>query len=111
MKAPVPVEELTRSKDYLALRFPQLFETTRQIARRLAELVVYNLDESQLRAYVPRVQAITAEDVLAAAKRYIQPDKFAVIIVGDRQAIERDVRALNLGHVTTLSVTDLMGPP
>ena len=111
MRAPVPAEEFARSKDYLALRFPQRFETTSQIARRLAEVVVHDLDESQLRAYVQRVQSITTEDVLATAKQYIQPDKFAVIIAGDRQAIERDVRALNLGPVTTLSVTDVMGPP
>ena len=33
----------------------------------------------------------------AAAQKYIQPEKFAVVIVGDRKVIEPAIKALNLG--------------
>ena len=42
---------------------------------------------------------VTAADVQKAAARYIQPDKMAVVIVGDRKAIEPGIAALNLGRL------------
>jgi phosphotransacetylase len=52
--------------------------------------------------------AVTAEDVLRAAQRYIQPDKFAVVIVGDRKAIETGIRGLKLGPVQIVAIDDVM---
>jgi hypothetical protein len=42
------------------------------------------------------------------ADKYIQPDKFAVVIVGDRKLIEARVRALNLGPVSVVTAEDVM---
>jgi hypothetical protein len=36
------------------------------------------------------------------ADTYVQPGKFAVVIVGDLKTIEPGLRALNLGPVTVL---------
>ncbi len=49
-------------------------------------------------------------DTQKAAARYIQPDKFAVVIVGDRKVVETGIRALNLGPVEVLSVDQVLGP-
>ena len=40
----------------------------------------------------------------------ILPDRFAVVIVGDRQKIEAGVRALKLGPVTVMTVEQALGP-
>ena len=45
-----------------------------------------------------------------AAATYIQPDKFAVVVVGDRKVIEPGIRALNLGPVRVMCVDEAMGP-
>ena len=106
MLKPVPADEITRAKNYLALGYPRDFETTRDIAAELADMVVYDLPADYFNTYVQKIQAVTPEQVQAAAKKYIQPDKFAVVIVGDRKTIEAPVRALNLGPVSFMSVTD-----
>jgi hypothetical protein len=46
--------------------------------------------------------------VQRAAERYIQPDKFAVVVVGDRKVIEPRITALNLGPVKTVSIEEVL---
>ena len=41
--------------------------------------------------------AVTAEQAQAAAQKYIQMDKIAVLAVGDRAKIEADMKKLSLG--------------
>ena len=43
-----------------------------------------------------------------AAERYIQPDKFAVVMVGDCKAIEPGIKALNLGPITTVTIDEVL---
>jgi predicted Zn-dependent peptidase len=107
---PVPPDELARAKSYVALHYPAQFETTGDISRRLEEMIVYKLPTDYFSTYVSNIQAVTSADVHRVATKYIQPDKFAVVIVGDRKAIEADVKALNLGPVKTLSIDDVLGP-
>jgi len=105
--APLSAEELDKARNYLALGFPRDFETTGDLARRLEELYVFDLPEEYYAEYVARVQAVTAADVARVAKAYIQPDRFAVVVVGDRSIVEAPVRALKLGTVTIVSVEEV----
>ena len=50
---------------------------------------------------------MTAADVKRVADKYIQPDKFAVVIIGDRKAIEPGIKALNLGPLTVVAPADI----
>ena len=61
-------------------------------------MFVYNLPTTTSRRHVERIRAVTPADVQRVAERYIQPDKFAVVVVGDRKVIEPGIRALNLGR-------------
>src|SRR5262249_44656763 len=42
---PAPAEEVTRAKNYVALRFPEGFESTADISSRLEQLLVYHLPD------------------------------------------------------------------
>ena len=103
----VPDDELEKAKRYIALSFPGKFETTGDLADKLEELAVYALPDETFATYIERVQKVTARDLQKAAIRLIQPRKLAVVIVGDRKAIEASVRALRLGPVTILPTEDL----
>jgi zinc protease len=100
-------EELAKAQNYLALQLPRSFETQRAAANALAQMYVYDLPPDYYETYGRRVTAVTAEDVKRAADKYIQPEKFAVVIVGDRKAIEAGVRALNLGPVTVIDTAEI----
>jgi len=49
--------------------------------------------------FVSGINAVTAADVQRVAQRYIDPDKFDIVIVGDRSQIEAGLKALNEGPI------------
>ena len=104
---PVPPDELAKARNYVALGFPGEFETTRDMARKLEELVIYNLPDTTFSDFVPSVTAVTAADLQRAAARFIQPERMAVVVVGDLKVIEGPIRALNLGPITRVPVDSL----
>jgi len=107
---PVPAEEVTRAKHYVSLRYPLGFETTGDIAARLEQALVYHLPEDYFSTYVQRIEAVTPADVQRVAQRYIVPGRFAVVIAGDRAAIEPGIKALNLGPIKIMTIDDVFGP-
>ena len=110
IRQPVPADELSRAKNYISLRFPSGFESTTDISRRLEDAVVYRLPDDYFSTYVSNIGAVTAADVQRVAMKYIQPDRFAVVVVGDRKVIEPAIRALNLGAIKSLGIDDVFGP-
>ena len=104
---PVPPDELAKARNYVALGFPGEFETTSDMARKLEELVIYNLPDTTFSNFVPAVTAVTAADLQRAAARFIQPERMAVVVVGDLKVIEGPIRALNLGPITRVPVDSL----
>jgi predicted Zn-dependent peptidase len=108
IQQPIPAAELERAKNYLALGFPAGFETTGSVAAQIGELIIYGLNESAFSEYVGKIQAITVADAARAAKQYVQPDKFAVIVVGDLSKIEAPIRAANLGPVRVVPVDEIL---
>ena len=75
--------------------------------RKLEELVVYSLPDSTFTDFVAQVSKVSAADLQRIAARYIQPDKMAVVIVGDRKVIEGPVRNRNLGPVNFVAIDEL----
>ena len=104
----VPDAELDKAKRYLQLQLPGEFETTGDIASQLIPVVVHGLPLDYYNSYVQRIEAVTAANVQRVAERYVDPSKLAVVVVGDRKAIEAGLRSLNLGE---LSIRDLTGQP
>ena len=109
IRQPIPAEELTRGKNYVSLALPADFETTADVSRRLEEALVYKLPDDFFSRYVPNVTAVMPADAQRVAQTYIQPDRMAVVVVGDRKTIEPAIRALNLGPITVLTIDDVFG--
>ena len=110
IKQTVPADELTRARRYISLRYPLGFETSGDIATRLEQAIVYRLPDDYFATYVRKIESVTAADVQRVAQKYIDPAHFAVVIAGDRSAIEPGIRALNFGPITNLTVDDVFGP-
>lgn len=104
----VPETELEKAKRYLQLQLPGEFEATGDIASQLIPVVVHGLPLDYYNSYVQRIEDVAVADVQRVAQQYVDPSKFAVVIVGDRKAIEAGLRALNMGE---LSIRDMAGQP
>lgn len=103
---PVDSVELDRARAYLALSLAGEFETTSQVANQVADLLQFNLPLTWYNDFVPRIMAVTAADVQRVARKYLNPDRMTVVVVGDVAAIRPGIEALHYGPV---SVVDLTG--
>ena len=106
----VPGEELERAKNFVALRFPERFESVASIARQLGELYVYDLPLDYYHHFTRRILSVTSRDVQRVAREHVDPDRIAIVLVGDRSKIEAGVRALKLGPIETMNVEQVLGP-
>lgn len=107
---PVPADELARAKNYIALRFPGGFETSGDISRRLEDALTYRLPDDYFANYVQNIQNVTVADVQRVAKKYIDPARLAVVIVGDVKSVEAGVKSLNLGPIKPMTIDEVFGP-
>jgi zinc protease len=103
---PVDPVELERAKAYLALGLAGEFETTTQMAGQVGGLIRFGLPFTYYDGYVPRIMAVTADDVRRVARQYVRSDRFTIVVVGDIAAIRAGIEALKLGPV---SVRDMAG--
>ncbi len=105
----VPNEELTRAKNYVALGYPKDFQTIASIADALEELVQYNLPDSFFNTYIEKILAVSTSDVKRVAQKYIDPERIAIIVVGDRGKILDGMKALQLGPIHERSIEEILG--
>ena len=94
--AAMPADELKRSKDALTYSLPGAFETSVSTAASLANIYTYDLGVDYYATYAESVYAVTSEQALAAAKKYLVPERFVIVAIGDRSKIEADLKKLNL---------------
>ena len=86
---------------------PRSFETTRGTSDALTQAWIYDLPADYYTTFADRVKAVSAADVKRVADKYVQPDKFAIVIVGDRKSIEPGLKALNLGALTVVDPAEI----
>ncbi|MQA89123.1 MAG: hypothetical protein GEU90_02630 [Gemmatimonas sp.] len=98
-EAEIRPDELADARQYVAGTFPLRLETTDGVASRLAELAIYDLPDSYLDDFAERVLAVTADEVLQAARQHIHPDRLAIVIVGDPDPLRPQLESLNLGPI------------
>jgi zinc protease len=96
---PMKPEELTLAKDSQARSLPGMFETTGGEAGALAEIYMYNLPGDYFSKLPGQLNAVTAEEAEAAAKKYLHPNDMILVCVGDRAKIEPELAKLNLGEI------------
>jgi predicted Zn-dependent peptidase len=94
---PIRSEELEFNKNYLTRGYPARFETPSDMAGQLETLVQFQLPDEYFNTVLPGIMAVSAEDVVRVARKYLDLERLAVIVVGDRSQIEADLRALPIG--------------
>jgi predicted Zn-dependent peptidase len=75
--------ELDGIKNYLSGVFVLQNSSRQGLIGQLAFVDLHGLGDEYLSTYVQKVYAVTPEQVTAASKKYIDPDRMAIVVVGD----------------------------
>ena len=79
---PVSQSELEDSKSNYIGRLPLSLESNSGVANSILNLERFHLGLDYLQRYPELVNQVTCEDILAAAKTYIDPEKLVVVSAG-----------------------------
>jgi zinc protease len=97
--APPTAAELHAARDYLVGVFPLRFETPPAVIGALAGLLIHDLPLDELDRYRPGIEAVTAADVEKAAREHIDPERLAIVLVGDADAILPTLEGAEIGSI------------
>ncbi len=89
--------ELTAARDFLVGVFPLRFETPSAVVGALSGIFVHGLPDDELARYRERIESVTAAAVQTAAAAHIDPERLAIVVVGDADAVAGDLEAAGLG--------------
>lgn len=77
--------EIEEAKAYLTGSFPLKLDTNAKIGNFLVFIEYYNLGLDYFEEYPKKIQAITKDDIIRAAKKYIDPENYVIVAVGNQK--------------------------
>jgi zinc protease len=101
---PVTDDELTTAKDALVQGLPSTFASVSGINGAITSLWKQGLPDDYYHQYAKAVRAITKDDVVRVARKYIDIDHLAIVIVGDRATIEDPLKATDIAPIVRLDI-------
>jgi len=93
-REPVSEQELNAARDYMINSFMFGFTSPASIVSQRARLEFYGYPDNYLENYRSAIARVTREDVLNAAKKYLKPGAFKLVVVGDAARFEAPLSSL-----------------
>ena len=84
----VPEPELADARSYLSGVFSLGLATQDGLLAQIATVALNDLPDDYLETYRDKVRALTPDDLLATARKYLDSANMQVVVVGDRTQIE-----------------------
>ncbi|REJ79160.1 MAG: insulinase family protein [Acidobacteria bacterium] len=107
---PLEGEEYESIMRNMSLRLPGRFETLSSLEGAAVDMVNEGLPADYWSRYAGRVRNQSADQLNAAAARYVRPDEIIWIIVGDLAKITDGVKSLGYGDVVRLDADGKVMP-
>lgn len=85
---PVKDSELNDTKSYIVGSFPLRMDSNTKMAELLALIEFYELGLDYFTDYPKRVNAVTKEDILRIAKKYLDPKNYLLVVVAKQKEAE-----------------------
>jgi zinc protease len=101
---PVTPDELKIAKDALVQRLPGTFASVGAINSAITSLWIQGLPDDYYQQYTKAIGAITADDVVRVAKKYLDLEHLAIVIVGDRASIQAPLTATRVAPIVLLDI-------
>ena len=100
---PPSAAEMKKAKDQVMNSFIFNYDTPQKVLNEQVTLAFYGYPPDYLEKFRTGIERVTAADVTRVAQKYIEPDKLAIVVVGNKADIQPPLSAL--GTVTNLDIT------
>jgi zinc protease len=107
---PISNSELEAAKGYLLGHLALEFETSDGVASQVLDLLIHNLPLDYWNRYPQKIQALTAGEVWEVTKRYLDPDRNVIVLVGNIAGLAKDLKKLGKVRVVPLADVDFGSP-
>ncbi|MBK9981602.1 MAG: insulinase family protein [Saprospiraceae bacterium] len=84
---PVTQKELELAKSFISGAFARSLENPQTVANFALNTLMYGLPADYYQTYLQRLAAVTVDDVARMAKKYINPDKARIVVVGNKDEV------------------------
>jgi predicted Zn-dependent peptidase len=98
-------EEMRKGTEGYVNSFVFNFDSKSEVVNRMMNYDFYSLPEDFLFQEKEKVEQVTADAVVAAAKNNLHPDQLRVLVVGKKDDFEVPLEELGLGAVTEIDLT------
>lgn len=85
---PVPEPELADARNYVSGVFSLGLATQDGLLSQLATVALNDLPDDYLETYREKIRALTADDLLTTARKYLDSANLQIVVVGDRTQVE-----------------------
>src|SRR3954453_8800597 len=96
-------DELDLARRYRAGIFPINFAGSPAVAGGLSDLVVHDFADDHFDRLREQIQAVTVDEVNAAAASRLRPDDLVHVVVGDASVVADGLREIGLGPVEVVT--------
>jgi zinc protease len=97
----VSPKELSETQSFYDGYFPLQFETPEQIATQILVVEIYDLGEDYIKNFRKNINAVTADDVLRVAQKYLDPDNIKLVVVSKAEQLKPGLESLGEVEVTS----------
>jgi predicted Zn-dependent peptidase len=101
---PFTDDEVTQGKESLIQSMPQRFSSVNALGTSVAAIFTQDLPQTYYQDYAAKINAVTREDLVRVAKKYIDLEHLNLVVVGDRSVIEEPLRATGIAPIVRLDV-------
>jgi zinc protease len=105
---PFTEDEIKQGKESLIQSLPARFASVNAIGNAISQIYLQGLPETYYQDFASKVNAVTSDDLVRVAKKYIDVDRLNIVIVGDRATIEEPLRKTGIAPIVYL---DIEGKP
>jgi len=99
----VKADELKRAKDSILNSFIFEFDSKEKVLAERMRYEFYGFPPDFLERYRAGIEKVTPADIDRVARKYIHPEKMAVLVVGNAKDFDRDLSTF--GKVTTIDIS------
>ena len=101
---PFTDDEMAQGKAALIQQPTSSFASVGDTAGTIASLYVQNLPLDYYQTFAAKINAVTKDDLVRVAKKYIDLDHLDIVIVGDRAVVEEPLRKTGIAPIVLLDI-------